>query len=104
MTWQSYTAVGNDTDGTSIVARRLGPDLLPPTVTQSREAEGPVRVTSEGVDLETLVADYERSLLREALVQSKGVKKQAARLLGISFRSFRYRLEKLSLEDAPWDD
>jgi len=82
----------------------IGLDLLPPTVTQSRGADGPVRVTSEGVDLETLVADYERSLLREALIQSKGVKKQAARLLGISFRSFRYRLEKLSLEDALSDD
>ena len=27
------------------------------------------------------------------------VKKRAAQLLGISFRSFRYRLEKLGLED-----
>jgi hypothetical protein len=31
------------------------------------------------------------------------VKKKAAALLGISFRSFRYRLEKLHLEDAPDD-
>jgi len=28
------------------------------------------------------------------------VKKRAAALLGISFRSFRYRLEKLRLEDS----
>ncbi len=83
----------------------IGPELLPPTVT--RPAAVPSvspRVTSEGVDLETLVADYERSLLEEALVQSKGVKKQAARLLGISFRSFRYRLEKLGIEDSRRDD
>ena len=56
------------------------------------------RVTSEGVDLEKLVADYERSLLLDALEMAGGVKKHAARLLGITFRSFRYRLEKLGLE------
>jgi DNA-binding NtrC family response regulator len=28
------------------------------------------------------------------------VKKRAAQLLGISFRSFRYRMEKLGLDDS----
>jgi len=33
------------------------------------------------------------------------VKKKAARLLGISFRSLRYRLEKLGIDDTgPRDD
>ena len=45
------------------------------------------------------MGDYERGLLLEALEAVGGVKKRAARLLGISFRSFRYRLEKLGLED-----
>ena len=76
----------------------IGPDLLPPTVTKTRVVDAPVRISAEGVDLEDLVADYERSLLREALNQTRGVKKRAARLLGISFRSFRYRLEKLGLD------
>ncbi|HEB89485.1 MAG TPA: sigma-54-dependent Fis family transcriptional regulator [Deltaproteobacteria bacterium] len=79
----------------------IGCDLLPPSVTQARSrSEATVRIPAEGVDLEELVADYERSLLREALLLSGGVKKKAARLLGISFRSFRYRLEKLGIEDA----
>jgi len=39
-------------------------------------------------------------LLLEALRQSGGVKKRAAQRLGISFRSFRYRLEKLGLEES----
>ena len=43
--------------------------------------------------------DYERGLLLEALEGGGFVKKRAAQLLGISFRSFRYRLEKLGLED-----
>ena len=34
------------------------------------------------------------------LNEAGGVKKKAARLLGISFRSYRYRLEKLGVEDA----
>jgi len=83
----------------------IGPDLLPPTVVRpaSRQPNAPA-VTAEGVDLEALVAEHERSLLEAALVQSKGVKKQAARLLGISFRSFRYRLEKLGIEDSRRED
>jgi two-component system response regulator PilR (NtrC family) len=58
------------------------------------------RIPEEGVNLEELVNEYERALLREALRASDGVKKRAAQLLGVSFRSFRYRLEKLGLTDA----
>jgi two-component system response regulator PilR (NtrC family) len=57
-----------------------------------------------GVDLENLVADYERGLLLHALERAGGVKKRAAQFLGISFRSFRYRLEKLGLDDDPGRD
>ena len=77
----------------------IGLDLLPPTVTAVRASQRNPRITAEGIDLEDVVADYERSLLVEALAQSGGVKKRAARLLRISFRSFRYRLEKLGVED-----
>jgi two-component system response regulator PilR (NtrC family) len=77
----------------------IGIDLLPSSVVQARERREVSRIPSEGVDLERLVADYERSLLSEALRATGGVKKRAARLLGISFRSFRYRLEKLGIED-----
>jgi two-component system response regulator PilR (NtrC family) len=78
----------------------IGCDVLPPSVTESREIPRAALITDEGVSLEELVADYERTLLREALALTKGVKKKAARLLGVSFRSFRYRLEKLGIEDS----
>jgi len=77
----------------------IGCDLLPATVREAREHRETPRIPAEGVDLEKLVASYERSLLHEALKATGGVKKRAARLLGISFRSFRYRLEKLGIED-----
>jgi two-component system response regulator PilR (NtrC family) len=50
----------------------------------------------DGVDLDRLLADYERSYLERALARA-GSRKAAAALLGISFRSIRYRLQKLGL-------
>jgi len=78
----------------------IGVDVLPPSVLRPPTSAPVSRISSDGVDLEALVADYERGLLMEALERSGGVKKRAAALLGISFRSFRYRLEKLHLDDA----
>jgi two-component system response regulator PilR (NtrC family) len=76
----------------------IGEDALPPTLLRRPEAQVTARITDEGVDLEALLADYERLLLNEALELTHGVKKRAAQLLGVSFRSFRYRLEKLGLD------
>lgn len=49
-------------------------------------------------DLQQWLDERERQVLERALSQAGGVKTEAARLLGISFRSLRYRLEKLQLE------
>jgi len=74
-------------------------DALPATLVRPPDPSRAPRIPAGGVSLETLVNDYERSLLLEALRSAGGVKKRAAKLLGISFRSFRYRLEKLRLDD-----
>jgi len=79
-------------------------DSLPPSVLQREEPAITRRIPREGVNLDQLVENYERSLILEALRPAGGVKKKAARLLGISFRSLRYRLEKLGIEDASPDD
>jgi len=81
----------------------IGEEALPPQILQPPEPATGGRISPTGVDLEELVNEYERGLLLEALRRTKGVKKRAAGLLGISFRSFRYRLEKLGL-DTPSDD
>jgi len=82
----------------------IGTDLWPPTVGERQRAETDPRIPAAGIDLDTLLGDYEASLLREALRCSGGVKKKAARLVGISFRSFRYRLEKLAIDDPQRED
>jgi two-component system response regulator PilR (NtrC family) len=87
------------------VALARGPvldvDGLPSSVLErSAKARTPAPVaTAEGANLDEILASYERGLLSDALQRAGGVKKRAARLLGISFRSFRYRLEKLGLDD-----
>ncbi len=49
--------------------------------------------------LEVFLEKVERQLLELALEQANGVRKEAAKLLKISFRSFRYRLAKLSMSE-----
>ena len=51
-----------------------------------------------GENLEDYLEEIERMLLEKALKQSKHNKTAAAKALGISFRSLRYRLQKLGLE------
>ena len=50
-----------------------------------------------GIDLDQAVADLERRLITKALERTGGVRKEAAKLLGVSFRSLRYRLDKLGI-------
>jgi two-component system response regulator PilR (NtrC family) len=51
-----------------------------------------------GFDLEQHVQDVEREYIMEALRRSGGVKKNAAELLGLSFRQFRYLLKKYTIQ------
>jgi two-component system response regulator PilR (NtrC family) len=55
-------------------------------------------LTDDGIDLDAAIADVERRLIKEALTKTRGVRKEAAKLLSISFRSLRYRLEKLGIQ------
>jgi two-component system response regulator PilR (NtrC family) len=59
-----------------------------------------LEIPSEGIDLEKMVEDLERTLILKALDKTKGIKKKAAELLHINFRSMRYRLEKYGLNDG----
>jgi two-component system response regulator PilR (NtrC family) len=78
---------------------------LPPSVRRPPPPPGPprVEVPPEGLDLEQVVADLEKNLMQDALQKSGGVQTKAAQLLGINFRSFRYRAKKYGLDRQPRD-
>jgi two-component system response regulator PilR (NtrC family) len=53
-----------------------------------------LEIPDTGMDLEALLEKTERTFLRKALEKTGGVKTDAAKLLGLTFRSFRHRLQK----------
>jgi two-component system response regulator PilR (NtrC family) len=82
----------------------IGPTDLPEVRAAKVAAETAPDLPADGIDLDRLLSDYERGWVLRALEQSGGVRKRAARLLGISFRSLRYRLDKLGIDKAGDDD
>ena len=57
----------------------------------------------DGINLDGLLGQFEKRWLVGALEESKGNKTEAAKLLQMSFRSFRYRLAKFGLDDLATD-
>jgi len=54
----------------------------------------PTEIPDTGMDLEALLGNAEKTLLQKALEKAGGVQTEAAKLVGLSFRSFRHRLQK----------
>jgi two-component system response regulator PilR (NtrC family) len=79
-------------------------DSLPPNLTKnvtstaSTDAFGPRSLSPEGAFLDTEMDHLEKSYLLKALDATKGNRTEAAKLLNISFRSLRYRLQKHGVE------
>jgi two-component system response regulator PilR (NtrC family) len=57
-----------------------------------------VDLPEDGCDLDAVLGELERRLLISALERTGGVRKHAASLLGVTFRSIRYRLKKHGLD------
>jgi two-component system response regulator PilR (NtrC family) len=78
----------------------IGPALVHESLhaisSPSQGAQGllPAEIPEEGLNLEDLLANAERAFLLKALEKTGGVKTEAAKLLGLTFRSFRHRLQK----------
>lgn len=68
----------------------IATDDLPASIRPDRESDAPLLERS----LPELVADMERTLIRQALLQTHGNQSEAARLLGITERNLRYKLKK----------
>ena len=63
----------------------------------SAGGNGAVSVPTDGMDMESYVADVERNLLQSALRQCGGVQTRAAEMLKLSYRSFRHLMKKYEL-------
>jgi two-component system response regulator PilR (NtrC family) len=74
-------------------------DLPPELVGEPGRAASsePLVLPADGIDMEATLERIERSLIRQALERANGVRTQAAKVLGLSFRSLRYRLQKLGM-------
>jgi two-component system response regulator PilR (NtrC family) len=74
------------------------PDDLPEEVfTAVQPATALPDVGNDGVDLEKIVEEIEKDYLGKALTKANGNKTDAAKLLNLSFRSFRHRLHKYGM-------
>ena len=77
------------------------PESLPPMVNtpagRKMASSNEIEIGDDGLDLDKVIGHIEKELLIKAIHASNGVKKKAAKLLKISFRSMRYRVEKYSL-------
>jgi two-component system response regulator PilR (NtrC family) len=89
------------------VALETSSIVLPESLTLSEFRKGPIPenrrrtdLTSNGVELDKVMADIERDYILKAMEMARGSKQKAAQLLGLSMRSLRYRLDKLGLHGS----
>ncbi|HET6147623.1 MAG TPA: sigma-54 dependent transcriptional regulator [Polyangia bacterium] len=76
---------------------RITADALPDLSRPERAAAAGPDLPAMGFDLERELDSFERGFLLKALDRTGGNRTLAARLLGVSFRSLRYRLSKLGI-------
>ncbi len=117
----SYPFPGNVRELENVIERAVAlettgvvlPESLPPTVLSARAQattqdhaalDAVAQVPEEGLDLDALLGSFERRILEKALVRTGGFKKEAAKLLRISFRSMRYRLAKYGMSGGHDDE
>ena len=77
----------------------LDVDSLPESVRRERPAPEPAALDlpEDGLDIEATLDDLERRYLQRALERTHGVQTKAAESLRMTFRQFRYKLQKHNL-------
>lgn len=89
--------------GASILPESLPPFVNTPTGRKLASSHE-IQITEDGIELDSVMGQIEKELLVKAIHAAGGVKKRAAKLLNITFRSMRYRVEKYNLGSANDDD
>lgn len=112
---KKYEYPGNVRELENIIERTVAleggatilPESLPPFVSTSSgrklASSSEIEVGPEGLDIDKVIGQIEKEIIIKAIHQAGGVKKKAAKLLHISFRSMRYRADKYGLS-APGDE
>jgi two-component system response regulator PilR (NtrC family) len=70
---------------------------LPDEIRSGSKAEKVV-VPTGGMDIDKLMEDTEKAYILKALERTNGVKTEAAKLLNLTFRSFRHKLKKYGID------
>ena len=76
----------------------IGPDDLMLEQVSMHEPDPTLAERDDDQTLDTYIEDIEKKMLEDALVKTHYNKTRAADLLGISFRSFRYKLKKFDID------
>lgn len=106
---KGYDYPGNVRELENIIERTVAleggatilPESLPPIVNtptgRKMASSNEIEITADGIDLDRVLGQIEKELLIKAIHAANGVKKRASKLLHITFRSMRYRVEKYNL-------
>ncbi|HXH83110.1 MAG TPA: sigma-54 dependent transcriptional regulator [Candidatus Tectomicrobia bacterium] len=106
---ERYHWPGNIRELENVVERAIvlgnGPvldlDALPPSIREPQDHnELRLDVPPGGLDLEATLEQLERRFIQQALERAGGVQTRAAELLRLSFRQFRYKLQKYHARPA----
>ena len=113
VTLENGTKISTSSLSVAIINSSMAPVMAPNSAGSSgaiaKLAGNEIRLpapdfTQGSLNLDAILGDVEKTYLMSALEHTGGVKKRAADLLGITFRSIRYRLKKLGVDHRDSED
>ena len=111
---ESYTFPGNVRELENIIERavalalgsHIGAGDLPEEVSgaSARTTPALLELPETGCDLDQVLGEVERRLILQSLDRAGGVRTNAAKTLGLTLRSLRYRMQKLAIGEDDNDE